>query len=77
MCWCYWKINNSKEKMLKIYNEGKESAKEWIKSTKERYILTHYKPYRIFDTRNQNDLTMKEVCRKLNRLEYYKGICFD
>ena len=77
MCWCYWKIKNSNGKMLKIYNEGKESAKEWIKSTKERYILTHYKPYRIFDTRNQNDLTMKEVCRKLNRLEYYKGICFD
>ena len=94
MCWCYWKIKNNNEKMLKIYNEGKKSAKEFINSNKniiamdtdsiiftksnERYKITiNNNLYGIFDKIKQKFLTYKDICRKLNRLEYFKGICFD
>ena len=97
MCWCYWKVNNSKEKMLKIYNEGKESAREFINSIKKdkniiaintdsivfsnsllnnRYIFK-INSNRIYDTKKDIFLNTKQITEKLNRLEYYKGICFD
>ena len=97
MCWCYWKVNNSKEKMLKIYNEGKESAREFINSIKKdkniiaintdsiifsnsllnnRYIFK-INSNRIYDTKKDIFLNTNQITEKLNRLEYYKGICFD
>ena len=97
MCWCYWKIKNSNGKMLKIYNEGKESAREFINSIKKdkniiaintdsivfsnsllnnRYIFK-INSNRIYDTKKDIFLNTKQITEKLNRLEYYKGICFD
>ena len=78
MCWCYWKIKSNNEKILKIYNEGKESAKKFIESNKNRYVIKRegFEIY-FYDTKKEKNLEISKICKKLNRLEYYKGICFD
>ena len=71
MCWCYWKINNKEiiDTDSIVFTEFK---------TNERYKITiNNNLYGIFDKIKQKFLTYKDICRKLNRLEYFKGICFD
>ena len=71
ICWCYWKIKNSKE-LINIDSIFTENI------SNERYKITvNNNLYGIFDKIKQKFLTYKDICKKLNRLEYYKGICFD